>query len=348
MNTILRNKNVLFKMLEDFKQSPKIFQPSFFWHKLNDIHIRQLTEANIKNFKRSINGKYFGFGWNILGIYIHEFPVIAAQIIKGNIKPFISVKFIDFRAGYGVMKSFNPVFAYFYKVYVACLYDFVSKFDHLGLLDKINEPKIGNPFTIMYKGKLISQDLCNSVYEFYSIMDQVNKEKIIDIAELGAGYGRTAYVFLKHLRNTKYTIIDIPPALFVSQWYISKVFPNEKIFRYRKFTSFKKIEREFKSSKIRFLMADQIKMLPKKCFDLVINISSLHEMRKSQIKYYINQINRICRGYFYSKQWVRSRVPDNNYVRRKEYPIPSSWDIVHSRLHHPIQSWFFDDLYKIK
>lgn len=335
-------------MIEDFKQSSNVFQPSVFWHKLNDIHLRQLSEANIKNFKRSINGKYFGFGWNIFGIYIHEFPVIISQIIKLNLKPFTTVKFKDFSENDNSVKNFNPVFAYFYKVYVACLFDFVSKFDHLKLLVNIKEPKIGNPFTIMYKGRLISQDLCNSVYEFYSIMDQIKYSKVKNIAEIGTGYGRTSYVFLEENQNVNYTIIDIPPALYVSQWYLSKVFSNKKIFQYRKFKSFKNVKSEFESSRIRFLMADQIKLIPKKCFDLVINISSLHEMRKPQIKYYIGQINRICKGYFYTKQWIRSRVSDNNYIKRNQYPIPKSWKLINSRLPHPIQSWFFDDLYSIK
>ncbi len=346
MNTT-SNEKVLKKMLEDFKHSSEIFQPSLFWHQLNDIHLKQLSDDNIKNFKRSINGKYFGFGWNILGIYIHEFPVIISQVLKGNFKPFTSVKFNDFNKKYKEVKKFDPIFAYFYKVYVACLFDFVSKFDHLNLFGKIKEPKVGNPFNIIYKGKLISQDLCNSTYEFYSIMDQVDKKKIQNIVELGAGYGRTAYVFLKVLTTAKYTIVDIPPALFVSQWYISKVFPNEKIFYYRKFDSFKKVEKEFKSSRIRFLMADQIKLLPKKYFDLVVNISSLHEMRRDQIKNYLQEIKRIGKGFFYTKQWIKSRVSDNKFITKNEYPIPKNWKVVGSRSPHPVQSWFFDTLYKI-
>ena len=112
MNTTTNNR-VLEKMLRDFKNSPEIFQPSLFWHKLNDIHLRQLSDANIKNFKRSINGKYFGFGWNILGIYVHEFPIIIAQVLKGNFKPFTSVKFKDFNKRYKEVKKFDLIFAYF-------------------------------------------------------------------------------------------------------------------------------------------------------------------------------------------------------------------------------------------
>lgn len=344
MNTITKNET-LDVMLEDFRHSPQIFQPSLFWHRLNDIHLKQLSDANIKNFKRSINGKYFGFGWNILGIYIHELPVILSQILNGNLKPFTSVKFTNFDGKYGEAKRFDPVFAYFYKTYVACLFDFVSKFDHLNIFEKVKEPKIGNPFNITYKGKLISQDLCNSVYEFYSIMDQIENTKIKEIVEIGAGYGRTAYVFLKMLPSVKYTVIDIPPALFVSQWYLKNTFPGQKVFYYRKFDSFKKIKREFEASRIRFLIADQIKLLPKKYFDLVINISSLHEMRRSQIKFYLQEVARICKRYFYTKQWIKSRVSDNKFIRREEYPIPKSWKVIALRSPHPIQSWFFDALY---
>ena len=335
------------EMLSDLKSSPKIFHPSSFWEGLNMVHNNQINKSGLKNFKRSINGKYFGFGWNIFGIYIHEFPVIVSQILKVNLKPFTSVEFNDFAQKQDGIKKFHPIFAYFYKIYVACLFYFVSKFDHLNIFEKIKEPTVGNPFTIFYKGKTISQDLCNSVYEFYTIMDQIDKNTVKEVAELGAGYGRTAYIFLKFMRKINYTVIDIPPALFVSQWYLSKVFPNEKIFYYRKFESFNKIEKEFKASRIRFLMANQIHLLPKNYVDLIVNISSLHEMRRPQIKNYLQEIERITKSFFYTKQWIRSRVSDNQFIRKENYPIPKSWKVINSRSPHPIQSWFFDVLYRI-
>jgi putative sugar O-methyltransferase len=235
-----------------------------------------------------------------------------------------------------------------YKTYTASLYEFVAHLDTQDILKKIEEPLIGNPILISYKNKLITQDLCNSVYDYYAIVGEIDLPKKPKIAEIGAGYGRVAYVFLSILTNSSYCIIDIPPALFIAQNYLSKVFPDEKIFKFRPFNSYEEIRKEFEESRIRFLMPHQVKLLPKKYFDLFINISSLHEMTREQIKNYISQINLLCKGYFYTKQWRKSRTKDNNFITEQEYPTPKNWKVVQKRSRHPIQKMFFDTLYKIK
>jgi hypothetical protein len=142
-------------------------------------------------------------------------------------------------------------------------------------------------------------------------------------------------------------VIDIPPALNLAQEYLSAVFPGEKIFRFRRFDRFEDVREEFESARIRFLAAHQIELLPAKEFDLVLNISSLHEMTHEQIANYLKQIDRICRGKFYTKQWRVSRAKANGFViRESEYPIPPSWRCLYHK-RHPIQRMFFEALYEI-
>jgi len=125
------------------------------------------------------------------------------------------------------------------------------------------------------------------------------------------------------------------------------VFPNEAIFYFRPFRDYTEIRNEFESSRIRFLAAHQIELLPQKPFDLFVNISSLHEMSWPQIENYILQIDRVCRGRFYTKQWLTSKAVVNGIVVREEdYPIPTSWQRLYRR-QHPIQRGFFDALYNI-
>ncbi len=334
------------KMMEDLKKSSLLYRPSNFWISLNKKHIEKISDSGLDNFKRSVNLRYFS--WGILGILAHGMYPVWYAILKSNWKPFFSGSFENSNNNLGIgVKRLNFLTAYIYKTYVCCLFDYVKTTDEFNVLDKLNEPRIGNPFVINYKGKNISQDLCNSVHEFNSVMNSLDRNKINSVAELGGGYGRTAYVFLKMLPKISYTVIDIPPALYIAQWYLSKVFSNEKIFTYRKFNSFKSIKKQFESSKIRFLMADQIRLLPKKYVNLVLNISSLHEMRRNQIKNYLNEINRVSKGYFYTKQWYRSFTSDNSHIKQEEYPVPKNWILLFSRYPHPIQRWFFDTLYKI-
>lgn len=330
---------VLLDMFEELKKSPTIYHPSKFWDNLNKVHLNFLSRIGFNNFKRTVNTKYFD--WGSLGIMVHQFHLMLREFVKGNFDPFINSSFEH-------TKKFNHLGALTYRVYLASLYEFISQNDYLKIFDKIKEPKIGNPFVVKYKGRLISQDLCNSVFEFYSITGDAHFPKKVKIAELGAGYGRLGYVLLKILPNSTYCVIDIPPALFIAQNYLSKVFPKEKIFRFRPFKSFMDVKKEFEQSRIQFLLPHQIELLPKKYFDLFINISSLHEMTREQIRNYFKQINRLCEGYFYTKQWRKSRVKDNQFITESEYPIPKSWQIISRHDRHPIQNMFFDVLYKIK
>lgn len=334
-----QEEKVLSGMFKELKKAPILYHPSLFWDTLNKAHIEYLSNRGFNNFKRTINIKYFN--WGSLGIIVHQLSPILRELLSGNFAPLINSSFED-------AKKFNYFGAFTYRVYLASLFEYISQHDSLKILDKIKEPRVGNPFLVKYKDKLISQDLCNSVYEFYSATQDIRLPKKVRIAELGAGYGRLGYVLLKTLPDSTYCIIDIPPALFIAQKYLSKVFPKEKIFKFRLFKSFKEIKKEFESSRIQFLLPHQIELLPKKYFDLFINISSLHEMTREQIRNYIEQINRLCKGYFYTKQWRRSRTQDNQNISENEYPVPKSWKLITRRSRHPIQNMFFDALYLCK
>lgn len=324
-----------------------VYQPSPFWEELAAKGSHQLKQYGFKNFKRTVNMKYFN--WNILGIVRHQLlPVLANWLVQPDRSVF-STKFNNYKdALYPDIKSFNVISAIVYKLYVAMLFNYVAKLDTLKLLDRLNEPLVGNPFVISFKGVETSQDICNSVHEFYQSggLEAVGGDTW-NVLEIGAGYGRVGDVFLRALPNTTYTVVDIQPALSLSEEYLSTLFPREKIFHYREFTCYEDIRDEFEMSRIRFLSASQISLLPSKTFNQVINISSLHEMTFEQISNYLKEIGRICRGTFYTKQWRVSRAQTNGFtIREDQYPVPPEWRCrYHNR--HPIQQMFFEALYEI-
>ena len=228
----------------------------------------------------------------------------------------------------------------------------------------LEEPREGNPARLYDKGKLISEDLANSILEYVSISYHNGEEgenkylsdnsqnskglaPVKTIIELGGGYGRTAYVFLKLHPNIKYIMVDIPPTLWIAQKYLSSVFHNKNLFKFRHFNSYKEISEELEASDIAFLTPNQLEMLPDKTTDLFINVSSLHEMRPDQISYYFNQINRLTKEFFYFKQWKVSKIPyENIIIKENDYPIPNKW----KRLYHRdciFPSLFFEAMYEI-
>ena len=167
------------------------------------------------------------------------------------------------------------------------------------------------------------------------------------VAELGAGYGRLAYVFLKSEMCKQYVIADIPPALYVSQRYLRVVFPELRFFRFRPFEDFSEVADEFESSKVCFLTPDQLEHLPAKYFDLFITISSLQEMKMELVSLYISLIDRLTGGYCYVKQWREWHNPvDDLTVGYRDYPIPLSWRRIFAR-RHAVQSGMFEALWEV-
>ncbi|MGC8887168.1 MAG: putative sugar O-methyltransferase [Verrucomicrobiia bacterium] len=234
-----------------------------------------------------------------------------------------------------------------YRMFLEMLYKYANNQDKLRLLEELSEPLEGSPFVLKINNKLISQDICNSVIEINSLGIGRTSNNRRHFIELGAGYGRVAYCIMRSFTNVKYTIIDIPPALYIAQWYLSKTLPDKKIFKFREFSNYSQIKDEFEQADIAFFLPQQAELLPDKISDIFINISSLHEMTMQQIAYWFDQIDRLCKGYFYTKQWiVHENKLDAITVKRENYPVKSSWKEIYNR-QCVIQPRFFEALYKI-
>jgi len=333
-------------MLLDLENGPSVFHPAPFWSQLNNVHRHQLEKWGFDNFKRTINTKYFN--WRILGILRHQLGIVGDWFRHPRLQ-ILRAGFPDpsFRAG-PTIASFNAPSAWIYKTFVALYAELIRRQDTLGLLDRLQEPSLGHPFTISYLGKDLSQDLCNSIHEFYSMFGfdlEVVTGAPLAVAEIGAGYGRLAYVILSETPNSSYTIIDVPPALYLSQRYLTSVLPDVTAFRYRPWTDYQTIADDFEAARVRFLLPHQAEQLPDKSVDVFINVSTLHEMTQPQVQRYFQLMDRLCRGRIYTKQWVRSRAGVNGVVfGQHDYPVPARWRTIFHR-RHPVQRMFFEALY---
>lgn len=350
------------ELMVELAKAPQAYRPSPFWKEMVAVGVKQIENAGFENFKRTVNMTYFC--WDLIGILRHQLMTVVGhwaahprlRVFGARFPNYLSplanrgtyYSPPNFRVRIPEITSFNPVGAVAYKTYVAMLWENVLERDSLNLLRRLDEPTVGNPFLIHYQGRQTSQDLCNSVHEFYSMGGAEAAEwPSCSVAELGCGYGRLADVWLRAIPTAKYCLIDIAPALNIAQEYLGRVFPKEKIFYFRPFERYEEVREEFESARIRFLAAHQIELLPPKQFDFFANISSLHEMGYEQIENYLRQIDRVCRGRFYSKQWLRSQAAVNGFIIKADgYPIPKNWkQLYHGR--HPVQNMFFHALYQI-
>lgn len=318
-------------------------RPSKYWMELNRLNLTQLQQYGYENFKRTIALNYFTFvrilPWDSQIIFLlRHLPLLVS--LDCAWRAFTAPKH-DYFSG------FNWIHALLYNFLTLASWEYSRSVVRDPNLLALREPSDGNPSVITDRsGALISQDLANSVIEVSAMNPSLRPGSVV--LELGAGYGRDAYAILATNPGIKYIIVDIPPALWVAEKYLRREFSDLRIFCYREFQHFADIEKEFLACNIAFFLSTQIGQLPDGLADLVINVSSLHEMRLEQIGFYLAQFDRLLKegGNFYFKQWKRGFVPfEDVVIHQQDYPIPKNWTCELSR-EAPIQSKFFEERYR--
>jgi putative sugar O-methyltransferase len=337
-------------MFEEMALAPEVFRPSAFWQHLNEHNVEQLRRAGFSRFKRTINQNYFG--WVPTTPADPQFrSVLRDWLAHPSGRP-LAARLTSAGGVEAGDERRNPFARTFrrraHAVYLALLWEFVRRRDALNLLGRLEEPGLGDPITAEYQNRRISQDLCNSALELYAMTTSLDGGPPKQVLEVGPGYGRLAWLCLQAYPSCRYVLVDIPPALAVAQAYLTTLFPDHAVFAFRHFNDYAEISDEFESAQIAFLTPNQLDRIPALGVDLFVNVSSFHEMRPAQILRYFELIELHCRGYFYSKQWLISVNPyDGVVIRQGDYPIPSRWERIFSRL-HPVQRMFFEELYRVR
>lgn len=328
------------EMFAELRHARAEVLPGEFWKWHNARNIAQLERSGYETFKQTAALSYFTFVSGRRDPQIDHLLAMLAPVER------LRMAGRALRAGkhplFSIRKSYN------YNLLTHLVWNFARRHDPERLLDRLHEPDEGSPPQVRRDGRLISQDLANSMLEYRAIMDGgVQRDKVHTMLELGAGYGRTSYVFLSLELGMRVVVVDIPPALYLAERYLSSQFRDRKIFRFRPFRAYADVAAEFESADIAFLLPHQLELLPAKSVQLFVNISSLHEMRRDQIAFYLGEIDRLTSGWFYCKQWRSSvNAKDGIVVKEEEYGFPAHWRSLWRR-DAPVQHLFFEQLFAI-
>lgn len=347
-NFIVNQHNLIMNTIE----RNQIVAPSAFWKKHLIVHMKLLLSDGIDNFKRTLGHNYINFLnrspasihfksqldlWKAHGstdVFLFESEAPGSLGLKADKKHFTTVEISD-------PDTWNV-----YTFLVSMMWEYAILVDERKILPRLHEPLYGNPLKIRRGSRLIGQDLTHSVAEYSFIKDKADIKDDIRVLEIGSGYGRLAHLF-KFLGAKKYVLVDISPALIVAQNYMHNIMPNLKYFDFRPIDDFQSVQREFEEADVCFMSADQISLLPEKYFDLAINVCSLMEMKLETIDYYIKQIERTTKGYFYTKQWtLQNNRSDNIQLTKESYPIPRGWTKLGDRV-DPGFTRLFEQVWKV-
>lgn len=327
------DKDVI-EMVDLYIASDAFKGTSRYWNYLNRKNLEQLSEVGFENFKQTVSTNYYTWikgisgrlGANLLkDAHRYQRPIPVNQITKKH----------DY---------FDIEQSVLFNTMTCLLYSYVEN-KYPELLEACEESDIGNAPSIEIDGKRVSQDILNSAVEYASIVSGRGKHPD-SVLEIGAGSGRDAEYFLRKQAGGKHVICDIVPALFISQKYLSSVFPERAVFKFREFSTFDEISKEFDECEIGFLMPHQLRHIPRKYFDTCIAVDCLHEMKESQIAAYFSAADRLT-NYFYFKAWNRTTVPfDNLTLTKGSYKVPASWENIFVRDCY-LPADYFEAMYRL-
>jgi len=323
-------------MEDDFINRGSLVYSSNFWNGFNKLNIEQLTQYGFANFKQTVAGNYFTWKVSIDHPY--------ASNLK-NLVPNLDVVFTSEEL-HRKHLLWTPQESLNYNIITQYFLNFMLNAGWEDYIASIEEPLVGNPPYSIYNGKRVSQDIFNSLLEYLSVVYHCPMDNISTIIEVGAGYGRTAFCFLTFNPDKKYVIVDFPPALYVSQTYLSAVFKDKKVMKYRSFESFSEISEEYAEADIVFITPEQLSKIPDHSAELFLAIDCLHEMKAERVAHYFNEAERLC-SYFYYKCWVNTYVgPDNVYHTEDSYPVRNNWKKIFKQP-CAIPSGFFHSMYNM-
>ena len=257
------------------------------WELLSQKHLDELLRNGYRDFKRTIGCNYFNF------LVQNGDPQMA--FLKSALSPAVCFGLRTAAQSMPNDPNLQLPDQVTYRYFVLLLWTYAQNLDAKGYLDRLDEPQEGNPITVEVNGRRISSDLVNSVIEYYSIGEAIDFSRCRRVLEIGGGYGRSACSILQLSPHIQYTLVDVPPALYLAQRYLSSVLERE-IFRVRHFDDFDDVKSEMEGCSLIFLLPHQLCLLPDRRFDLTLNISSFGEMQPQMIAQYFDEIDRLDSG----------------------------------------------------
>ena len=317
--------NELVKITNSFLNSKSYRSVSNQWHVYNISHYRSLLKNSTKKLGTEVFNHYFNF-FEPKDEYLLTLNKFYDKKIFSKNKKKLQKK----HSNLDLKKSLS------YNKLLLLLFLYLKKTKYITYLSKLRDKtflKFGNPF-IKIENVNITSDKIISLFDLEKIEQFHNiKKKNFKILEIGAGSGRLADCILSIRKNIKYTICDIPPAIFISFKRLKNAFPKKKIKILINIEQEEQLLKELEKNDICFIFPHQLEKINKYFFNLVLAVDCFHEMDKKTLKYYFSNLTKISNRVYFSiwkktKNWYSGSLfkkTERLDFDKGDYPIPKNW-----------------------
>jgi putative sugar O-methyltransferase len=338
--------DLIVRMREGLEAAAPIYQPGAFWNDLIETNLAMLEAEGIDRFKRTVSNNYYN--WLVTDRRDPQLRIAFGNWLRHpTFAPLTN--HLDEATGLRTtvddrLLALTGAHAWLYKFFVGALWERARRHDPLHLTEHLSEPLAGGPIRIRHRGRLVSQDLANSIIELSFVEPSGVVREGGRVAELGAGYGRLAYVYAQAAPVT-YCIFDIPPALAVAQWYLTAVLGEDRVLAYAPSHDFASVQSRLTPGVVAFFTPDQLATFPDGWFDCSQTISTLPEMPPAQAAHYLELLAAKSSRAVFLKQWRRWRNDaDGAELTEEQYALVAPWKLASRRV-DPVQPAFFNQLW---
>ena len=311
-------------MMKDLNQKEDLYKPGNYWKYYEEDLIKQIKNNNLEELRKwnggagSGNIQSFGGGEMELQRYFREnfhpfeerFKIFDDNFFIKKYNGFINkiskyiplISFFSFRISIARKIFFDKI-----KYEFNLLYELIENLDKDLLIS--HDSEFGSPIGFYRENKFYTAHFLKSLLHIHFIKQNTNFNKINNIIELGAGIGLLGAAFLKLKKNMKYFIIDIPPALFISEYYLKSL--NYRVFGYEDLLNSKNNNINFDSYQVICIPTWRIDLLKNIRTDLFINIHSFQEMEKEQTLNYLDKISENPPSYIFLRNAINGHFKTN-------------------------------------
>ena len=208
------------------------------------------------------------------------------------------------------------------------LYHKLSEKISLNILRIVSDSKVGENFCLNYRGQRLNQRILR--YAYYS--SQIKKKTDLKIhnknlfLDIGGGYGGLTRLLKNIYNKSTFVIIELPELCMLSAYFLKKNFSDKKIGT---FTDFKDkntiVANDLNNYDFVILPQNFMEKFDDDLFDLIINTTSLGEMTDEMQDYYIKNIERCSKNFFYSVNRAEKRTEKYNSRGFYDFAFQKRW-----------------------
>ncbi len=320
--------DLLNRMIKDMREAPLFYRPTNYWQNYELRTIKYLKDNGLKNFR--------SYGTDTLSTFsagtsrsmpldqryknLIDFKGIRKSSIRATIFKFYGKAFDRLGKKFDIINLTK----YFdnernnlatFKDFKSWQYRYAKTMETvsgLNVLDSIEDSSIGNPYDLFQiNGKRYTKTFLRYFEQMVYVNNRINLRNGNSVMEIGTGYGGNAEVYAKSFPHITYFNFDIPLQLYVSQQYLSTVFPG-KVYTYENFLANEKVT--LGKYQIFLLPTWALESISGINFELFINSASFQEMEPDIVKNYYELIkDKVNHAYLFQLRY-------GTYKKTSEHP----------------------------